>query len=711
LRALIRDEALDAIGLNPAALHALWTLRGLGVLDQSGHEASQAAFDALKHGSAPVRRAAALVLPRDATARDQLINSGLLNDSDAQTRLAALLALSEMPAGDDAGSAVFAMLKQPANSDDRWISDGAIAAAARHDAGFLRAALAGFRPKSAGSTEPDPGNLISNPSFENETSGSPLEWRTVTHGGRADFALASSGRTGARSVQISSERGADASWSTTVSVQPRTRYRLSAWIKTEDVTRVGNSGMGALLNVHELQDPENGATRPLTGSLDWTEVEMIFDTGERTQVTINCLFGGWGRARGTAWFDDVQLTQAGGAGLPGEVGRVVQVVTTHYAQRGPVDSIVSTLAALDGAPASVMVPILDGLVEGWPGGRAPALSQSDRHTLTALMGNLPETARDRLLVLAQQWGEAELFGANFAAILGALRGRIADGSLEDDLRVNAAERLLRLRDEPESIQLMLNQITPLTPPAIGMGLINALAGSRDDATGKALTGHWNELTPSLRRAAVAVLMRRTEWTSDLLEAVANDAVARGDVAAEHWSQLQQNPNRRIARRAERLAADQPGVSADREEVVQRLLPLADEPGNPVRGREVYTANCAVCHVFNGEGGIIGPALTGINARDPKDVLLEILDPNRSVEANYQLWTAMTRDGEIFSGRMEAETQTTVEILDTTGRKHVIQRKDITSLAGSPLSIMPTGFEALPEDDLKALLAYLAESHP
>ncbi|HVR34668.1 MAG TPA: PVC-type heme-binding CxxCH protein, partial [Methylomirabilota bacterium] len=40
LRALIRDEALDAIGLNPAALHALWTLRGLGVLDQSGHEAS-----------------------------------------------------------------------------------------------------------------------------------------------------------------------------------------------------------------------------------------------------------------------------------------------------------------------------------------------------------------------------------------------------------------------------------------------------------------------------------------------------------------------------------------------------------------------------------------------------------------------------------------------------------------------------------------------
>jgi putative heme-binding domain-containing protein len=70
----------------------------------------------------------------------------------------------------------------------------------------------------------------------------------------------------------------------------------------------------------------------------------------------------------------------------------------------------------------------------------------------------------------------------------------------------------------------------------------------------------------------------------------------------------------------------------------------------------------------------------------------------------------TKDGETFSGRLEAETQTTVEILDTTAQKHVVQRKDIASLDASELSIMPTGFEALPADDLKALLEYLAQSH-
>ena len=37
-------------------------------------------------------------------------------------------------------------------------------------------------------------------------------------------------------------------------------------------------------------------------------------------------------------------------------------------------------------------------------------------------------------------------------------------------------------------------------------------------------------------------------------------------------------------------------------------------------------------------------------------------------------------------------------------------KDIASLDASQLSIMPTGFEALPPDDLKSLIEYLAQPH-
>ncbi|MEY2428967.1 MAG: uncharacterized protein QOJ40_1852, partial [Verrucomicrobiota bacterium] len=144
------------------------------------------------------------------------------------------------------------------------------------------------------------------------------------------------------------------------------------------------------------------------------------------------------------------------------------------------------------------------------------------------------------------------------------------------------------------------------------------------------------------------------------------------------------------------------------EIVKKLLPLAKESGNPARGKEVFTAVCAVCHTFKGQGGKVGPDLTGIAARDRSEILIDILDPNRSVEANYRLWNVATRDGETFAGRLETETQTTVEILDAAGQKHVVQRRDIDKLTGSELSIMPNGFESLPPEDLKALLAYLTQ---
>jgi len=144
--------------------------------------------------------------------------------------------------------------------------------------------------------------------------------------------------------------------------------------------------------------------------------------------------------------------------------------------------------------------------------------------------------------------------------------------------------------------------------------------------------------------------------------------------------------------------------------VKQLLPLAKEHGDATRGKEVFTAQCANCHTINGQGGKIGPDLTGVGARDRAEILTDILDPNRSVEANYRMWSVTTKDGDTFSGRLETETQTSVEILDITGQKHVVQRKNIASLDASQLSIMPTGLEVLPPDSLKNLLEYLAQSH-
>ncbi len=139
LYALARDTQLDAIGLNVGAIHALWTMQGLGALEGKTPEATSVAYQALKHPSAGVRRNAVQVLPRSAESVAAILSAGLLRDPDAQVRLLALLALADQPAESAAGDGVLAALSNPLDARDRWIGDAAICAAAKNSEHFLRA--------------------------------------------------------------------------------------------------------------------------------------------------------------------------------------------------------------------------------------------------------------------------------------------------------------------------------------------------------------------------------------------------------------------------------------------------------------------------------------------------------------------------------------------------------------------------------------------
>ncbi len=148
----------------------------------------------------------------------------------------------------------------------------------------------------------DAANLLPNASFEEAAGDQPQQWKPHTWAGKAEFEYVETGRTGKRSLMITSAEGADASWYAEVPVEPHAVYRLSGWIKTEGVKRKG--GKGVLLNLHNLAPIQ---TKAVVGNNDWTKVEILFDSGDRDQVWINCLFGGWGTVTGKAWFDDLRL--------------------------------------------------------------------------------------------------------------------------------------------------------------------------------------------------------------------------------------------------------------------------------------------------------------------------------------------------------------------------------------------------------------------
>lgn len=153
-------------------------------------------------------------------------------------------------------------------------------------------------------------NLLVDPSFEKGTGTQPADWQPFTWQGEASFEYAGVAHTGRRSVTIASDTGADAAWHVKVPVKPFSTYRLSGWIKTENVKP--GTGRGALLNLHNIQGV---ATEALTGTRDWMPVEVVFESGDRDYVDINCLFGGWGQSTGKAWYDDLWLERLGSANL------------------------------------------------------------------------------------------------------------------------------------------------------------------------------------------------------------------------------------------------------------------------------------------------------------------------------------------------------------------------------------------------------------
>lgn len=121
LIALVNDKSLDELGNNPAAIHALWTLNGLGAMDQEA--VHLAVLNALKHPAPAVRKTAIQVLPYTSATPEAILTNNLLNDQEPLVVLNALLALSKSPLTPAADAAILARLDKARETNDRWLPD------------------------------------------------------------------------------------------------------------------------------------------------------------------------------------------------------------------------------------------------------------------------------------------------------------------------------------------------------------------------------------------------------------------------------------------------------------------------------------------------------------------------------------------------------------------------------------------------------------
>lgn len=142
--------------------------------------------------------------------------------------------------------------------------------------------------------------------------------------------------------------------------------------------------------------------------------------------------------------------------------------------------------------------------------------------------------------------------------------------------------------------------------------------------------------------------------------------------------------------------------------IQQLLNAAD----PDRGRDLFfsrhAANCGACHKVGDHGNNHAPDLTEIGSRADAAALVDsILNPSANIVEGFAAQAITTKSGDTHAGVVLEETGKHVRIAQASGDTVRVDRREIASRKGLPVSAMPAGFNAmLSSQQLADLTAFL-----
>jgi len=153
------------------------------------------------------------------------------------------------------------------------------------------------------------GNLLVNPGFEEiGSNGLPVGWYTdayVKREGVSRFSVTEEGLDSQAAALIENFDMNDARFAQTVKVRANSMYRLSGWIKAEDILDAGHGANLSVEGVYVFSE----SLYDTRG--EWVYIETYGLTAEdQTEVTIFARVGGYsGESQGSAAFDNLSLVE------------------------------------------------------------------------------------------------------------------------------------------------------------------------------------------------------------------------------------------------------------------------------------------------------------------------------------------------------------------------------------------------------------------
>lgn len=308
-------------------------------------------------------------------------------------------------------------------------------------------------------------------------------------------------------------------------------------------------------------------------------------------------------------------------------------------------------------------------------------------------------------------------------LLRELSSLFGDGRALEDLIATAKGK----GDVRPEIQLAaLNRLIELNPPGLrelcesllGDARVNVLAARglskfEDPQIATALIKRYGRFRAPYRPQIIAILSSRKSFARALLDAIGKNRIPKQDLTAFDVRQILAFEDPSLKTKIGEVWGEIRESSEEKQQQIERwkteldanVLATADKP----HGRALFQKNCQNCHRLYGEGGAVGPDLTGANRGNLDYLLGNVIDPSAVVDKDYRMTVLLLDDARVVSGLVVDRSEKTTKI-QTATELIVISNESIEEEKLTEKSPMPEGMlDTLSDQDVRDLIGYL--THP
>ena len=292
------------------------------------------------------------------------------------------------------------------------------------------------------------------------------------------------------------------------------------------------------------------------------------------------------------------------------------------------------------------------------------------------------------------------------AALDALRKVLMDEKAKLADRKKALGALVAARDVrlPNALRGLLQN------EALRREALRGLGAFEDAKTPPAILKIYSELDTAGKRDALTTLASRMLFAKALMAAVTSGAVKANELPADIVRQLRAHGVKDINETIDKVwGVSRSTPAAKLAEIAKYKKLLEAKVNRPVdlpRGRALFQRTCGQWHKLYGEGGEIGPDITGSNRNNLDYLLTNMLDPNAEIPNDYRTTILRTKDNRVLVGVIRRNEGQSVTIA-TPAEVVTVAKRDVAAIDPQNFSMMPEGLVlALREDELRDLVAYL-----